>query len=85
GFESARIVRLPGGEYIEVHEQLSDYERWKLIDFEDYKPLMLRPNAQGKITVRQRVRARLSNWFFEDRIAPVTRTELEAAKHGSHH
>jgi ubiquinol-cytochrome c reductase cytochrome b subunit len=85
GFESARIVRLPGGEYIEVHEQLSDYERWKLIDFEDYKPLMLRPNAQGKITVRQRVRSRLSNWFFEDRIAPVTRTELEAAKHGSHH
>ena len=85
GFESARIVRLPGGEYIEVHEQLSDYERWKLVDFEDYKPLMLRPNAKGKITVPQRVRARLSNWFFEDRIAPVTKTELEAAKHGGHH
>jgi ubiquinol-cytochrome c reductase cytochrome b subunit len=85
GFESARIVRLPGGEYIEVHEQLSDYERWKLIDFEDYKPLMLRPNKKGKIPVTERVRAVLSNWFFEDRIAPVTKSELEAAKHGGHH
>jgi ubiquinol-cytochrome c reductase cytochrome b subunit len=84
GYESGRIVRLPGGEYIEVHEQLSDYERWTLIDFEDYQPLMLRPNAQGKITVRQRVRARLSNWFFEDRISPVTRSEIEASKHGHH-
>jgi ubiquinol-cytochrome c reductase cytochrome b subunit len=85
GYESARIVRLPGGEYIEVHEQLSDYERWKLIDFEDYKPLMLRPNAKGRIPVTQRVRAVLSNWFFEDRIAPVTKSEIEAARHGGHH
>ena len=32
GYESGRIVRLPGGEYIEVHEQLVDYERWKLVE-----------------------------------------------------
>lgn len=81
GFESGRIVRLPGGEYIEVHEQLSEYERWKLVSYEDYKPIMLRPNARGQITVRQRVRAGLSNWFFEDRIAPVTKTELEQSHH----
>jgi ubiquinol-cytochrome c reductase cytochrome b subunit len=85
GYESARIVRLPGGEYIEVHEQLSDYERWKLIDFDDYKPLMLRPNARGRIPVTQRVRSVLSNWFFEDRISPVTKTEIEASRHGGHH
>lgn len=84
GYESARIVRLPGGEYIEVHEQLSEYERWKLIDFDDYKPLMLRPNAKGRIPVTERVRAVLSNWFFEDRIAPVTKSEIEASKHGHH-
>ena len=78
-------MRLPGGEYIEVHEQLSDYERWKLIDFEDYKPLMLRPNKKGRIPVTQRVRSVLSSWFFEDRIAPVTKSELEAAQHGGHH
>jgi ubiquinol-cytochrome c reductase cytochrome b subunit len=85
GYESARIVRLPGGEYIEVHEQLSDYERWKLVDFDDYKPLMLRPNKNGRIPVTERVRSVLSNWFFEDRIAPVTSTEIEASKHGGGH
>jgi ubiquinol-cytochrome c reductase cytochrome b subunit len=77
GFESGRIVRLPGGEYIEVHEQLDDYERWKLVSFNDYKPLMVRPDAQGRITGRQRLRAAMSTWFFEDRIEPPTRTEVE--------
>lgn len=81
GFESGRIVRLPGGEYIEVHEQLDDYERWKLVSFEEYQPLMVRPDARGRITARQRVRAGLSRWFFEDRIAPVTQRELESQRH----
>ena len=84
GYESGRIVRLPGGEYIEVHEQLDEYERWKLVSYTDYKPLMIRPNAKGRISVMQRVRSVASSWFFEDRIAPVTRTELEQ-QHGDHH
>jgi len=84
GYESGRIVRLPGGEYIEVHEQLDEYERWKLVSYEDYKPLMLRPNAQGKITAGERLRSRASSWFFEDRIAPVTKTDIEKS-HGDHH
>ena len=77
-------MRLPGGEYIEVHEQLTEHERWRLTSFTDYKPLMIRPNAQGKITVNQRLRAVASKWFFEDRIAPVTRAEIEQS-HGDHH
>jgi len=81
GFESGRIVRLPGGEYIEVHEQRDDYERWKLVSFDEYQPLMVRPDDKGRITVRQRVRAGLSRWFFEDRIAPVTARELEEQRH----
>ena len=85
GYESGRIVRLPGGEYVEVHEQLSDYERWKLVSFDDYAPIMLRPDKQGRITASARFRARMSSWFFEDRIAPVSRTEIEAAHgHGDH-
>ncbi|MFM9878635.1 MAG: cytochrome bc complex cytochrome b subunit [Rhodoglobus sp.] len=83
GYESGRIVRLPGGEYIEVHEQLDEYERWKLVSYSDYKPLMLRPNAQGRITVSQRLRSVASGWFFEDRIEPVTSTELERS-HSDH-
>ncbi|WP_174722294.1 MULTISPECIES: ubiquinol-cytochrome c reductase cytochrome b subunit [Cryobacterium] len=84
GYESGRIVRLPGGEYIEVHQPVDEYERWKLVSYNDYKPLMIRPNANGKITVGQKARAGLSRWFFEDRIEPVSSTELERT-HGDHH
>jgi ubiquinol-cytochrome c reductase cytochrome b subunit len=81
GRETGRIVRLPHGEYIEVHESLDKFEMWKLVDFKDYAPTLARPNAQGKITVGARVRASLSRFFFEDRIAPVTQGELDAAHH----
>ena len=85
GYESGRIVRLPGGEYIEVHEQLDDYERWRLTSYNEYKPLMIRPNADGKITNSQRMRAGLSRWFFEDRIIPVSKGEIESGHHGEGH
>ncbi|WP_232466293.1 MULTISPECIES: ubiquinol-cytochrome c reductase cytochrome b subunit [unclassified Diaminobutyricimonas] len=77
GFETGRIVRLPGGEYIEVHEQLDEYDRWKLVAHENYKPLMIRPDSRGRITIGQRVRAVASRWFFEDRIEPISKSELE--------
>jgi len=83
GYESGRIVRLPGGEYVEVHQPVDEYERWKLVSYDDYKPLMTRPNAQGKITVAEKVRAGMSRWFFEDRITPVSQLELDQA-HGEH-
>ncbi|WP_445442039.1 cytochrome bc1 complex cytochrome b subunit [Clavibacter sp. km1a] len=84
GVESGRIVKLPGGEFIEVHEQLDEYERWRLVSFDDYKPLMIRPDSRGRITVNQRARAALSKWFFEDRISPVTTKDVERS-HGDHH
>jgi ubiquinol-cytochrome c reductase cytochrome b subunit len=84
GYESGRIVRLPGGEFVEVHQQVDEFERWKLVSYNDQKPLMLRPNANGKISVPEQVRAGLSRWFFEDRIAPVDQIELDQA-HGAHH
>ncbi|MGO3885412.1 MAG: cytochrome bc1 complex cytochrome b subunit [Mycetocola sp.] len=83
GFESGRIVRLPGGEYIEVHEPLDEYEQWKLVSFESNAPVVLRPNSEGKITNSARLRSAMSRWFFEDRIAPVTKKELESG-HGEH-
>lgn len=83
GYESGRMVRLPGGEYHEVHQPLDDYERWRLVDYVDYKPLMVRPDARGRISPMQRVRAVFSRWFFEDRISPATRGELESGE--GHH
>jgi ubiquinol-cytochrome c reductase cytochrome b subunit len=85
GFESGRIVRLPGGEYIEVHQPLSDAERWKLTSYTDYEPLMVRPNEQGQITINQRARSVFSRWFFEDRIIPVSKAEIERSHDGDAH
>ncbi|MDE2591582.1 MAG: cytochrome bc complex cytochrome b subunit [Actinomycetales bacterium] len=84
GRETGRIVRMPHGEYIEVHEPLDKYEMWKLVDFKDYKPTLARPNAEGKITVSARLRAAVSRFYFEDRIAPVTAGELAAAHSHGH-
>lgn len=85
GRETGRIVRMPHGEYIEVHEPLDKYELYKLVDFKDYQPTLARPNAQGKITLRARLRAALSRFYFEDRISPATQTEIdEAHSHAEH-
>lgn len=81
GRETGRIVRLPHGEYIEVHEPVSDYELYKLVDYKDYQPTLARPNAQGKITVRARIRASLSKFYFKDRVSPATQSEIEEARH----
>jgi ubiquinol-cytochrome c reductase cytochrome b subunit len=84
GRETGRIVRLPHGEYIEVHEPLDKYEMYKMVDFKDYRPTVVRPNEKGKITVGTRIRAALSRLYFEDRIAPVTQSELDAAQSHDH-
>ena len=85
GYESGRIVRLPGGEFIEVHQPVDAYERVKLVDFETNAPLVVRPNDQGRIPWHENFRASLSRWFFEDRLVPVTQTEIEAAEAHAHH
>lgn len=85
GIESGRVIRLPHGEFQEVHVPLTEEERWHLVSYNDYAPIVIRPNAEGKITGRMRRRAALSRWFFEDRIEPVTTTELAKAEEHGHH
>jgi ubiquinol-cytochrome c reductase cytochrome b subunit len=85
GRETGRVLRLPHGEFVEIHEPVDKYELWKLVDFKDYEPIMPRPNAQGKITIAARVRSAISRMYFEDRITPVTKAEYELAQaHGDH-
>ena len=79
GRESGRIIRMPNGEYVEVHEPMNEYDLYKLVDFKSYQPMLARPNDKGVITIRSRIRAKLSGFFFEERVQPVTATELEAA------
>ena len=47
GFESGRIVRLPGGEYIEVHQPVDAYERWRLVDVESVRAAHRAPERPG--------------------------------------
>ncbi|MEN9749069.1 MAG: hypothetical protein RL149_147 [Actinomycetota bacterium] len=84
GRESGRIIRLPHGEFIEVHEPLDKYEMYKLVDFKSYQPTLARPNSEGKITVKARMRASLSKFYFQDRVTPVGQVELAAAHHDEH-
>jgi ubiquinol-cytochrome c reductase cytochrome b subunit len=73
GFETGRIVRLPGGEYTEIHGAVDSSVRWRLSPTENYRPRELAPDDRGKVSVVQRLRVGLSRFFFEDRIdAPVT-------------
>ncbi|MFP1602537.1 cytochrome b [Microbacterium sp. 2216-1] len=85
GYESGRIVRLPGGEYVEVHQPVDVYDRWKLIDYEVYEPLVVRPNEKGRIPWTQNLRSALSRWFFEDRLMPLTQAQIEEADAHQHH
>ncbi|HCS61323.1 MAG TPA: ubiquinol-cytochrome c reductase cytochrome b subunit [Microbacterium sp.] len=85
GYESGRIVRLPGGEFIEVHQPVDQYDRWKLIDIDNYEPLVVRPNDKGRIPWTENLRSSISRWFFEDRLAPLTQTEVAAADAHQHH
>jgi ubiquinol-cytochrome c reductase cytochrome b subunit len=79
GRETGRVVRLPHGEYIEVHEPMDEYELYKLVGYKAYEPMLARPNAKGVITLRSRIRAVLSRFYFEDRVVPPTKGEIEAA------
>ncbi|NUP73868.1 MAG: ubiquinol-cytochrome c reductase cytochrome b subunit [Sinomonas sp.] len=85
GRETGRIVRLPHGEFIEVHAPLDAYKRYRLVSFESPEVLPAQPNAKGVVDRKERRRAKLSKWFFEDRVAPVSALELEAAHAHGHH
>ncbi|WP_225754611.1 ubiquinol-cytochrome c reductase cytochrome b subunit [Actinotalea sp. Marseille-Q4924] len=90
GHETGRIVRFANGEYVEVHKPLDPYERWLRVNYDARRPLELLP-AEDERGVRRKgyrrdaLRARVSRFFYEDRVEPVTPAELTAAQsHGEH-
>ena len=84
GRETGNIIRLPHGEYQERHEPLDPHKLWKLTAFESPAYIPAEPNEDGVITKKERRRAKLSKFFFEQRVAPVTKAELDEA-HAHHH
>ncbi|WP_159616669.1 cytochrome b [Arthrobacter zhaoguopingii] len=84
GRETGRIVRLPHGEFIEVHEPVDEYKRYQLVSFESPEAYAPVANANGHVSRSEKLRSRASRFFFEDRVAPVTPSELHAS-HSGHH
>ncbi|MFC8304533.1 cytochrome bc complex cytochrome b subunit [Specibacter sp. NPDC057265] len=81
GRETGRIVRLPHGEFQEIHAQLDDYKRYALVGFESPVAEEGIPNELGIVTRKERLRSKLSGFFFEDRVAPAKPSELAAGHH----
>jgi len=89
GHETGRIVRFDNGEYIEVHEPLSEEERWVLVSYDVLRPQELAPEHNEHGVRRkgyrwERFTARLSRFYYEDRVEPVTPAELRAAQEAHH-
>ena len=86
GRESGRIVRTAEGKFFEVHEPLSEYERWALVQHEAPKPLQLGATVDANGVrrhgaLKERLRAKVSSFYFADGVHPVTPAELAAAHH----
>jgi ubiquinol-cytochrome c reductase cytochrome b subunit len=64
GFETGRIVRLPGGEYVEVHREVIVPRRRDLESSDRPDAIMVRPDENGRISIASRVQATASRWFW---------------------
>jgi ubiquinol-cytochrome c reductase cytochrome b subunit len=89
GRETGRILRTAEGRFYEHHEPLDEFTRWNLVQHEQLRPVELEAatdeNGVASPTARKdRARARLSRFYFTDRVEPVTPRELEAAHHDGH-
>jgi ubiquinol-cytochrome c reductase cytochrome b subunit len=78
GYETGRIVRLPGGEYVELHERVDADERVHLAGPAPARPATLRPDDRGRLRLSERLRAGLSRAFFEDRLEPAAAEPVAA-------
>ncbi|CAN7467127.1 cytochrome bc1 complex cytochrome b subunit [Knoellia sp. LjRoot47] len=88
--ESGRIIRGADGSFHERHDALSDHDRWILVQHEPVEPLQLTPDVDENGVARpaarkDRLRAKLSHFYFKDAVNPVTPAELAAAHHDGHH
>jgi ubiquinol-cytochrome c reductase cytochrome b subunit len=86
GRESGRVVRTAEGQFFEVHEPLPELDRWTLVQHETLEPIELTATIDANGVRRksgrgERLRAKISNFYFEDGVRPVTPAELASAHH----
>ncbi|MDP1878918.1 MAG: ubiquinol-cytochrome c reductase cytochrome b subunit, partial [Actinomycetota bacterium] len=90
GFESGRVLRLPHGEFIEVHQPLSPKDLAVITSKTDIVPLSApeRTDADGvrnKLYRLQALRHRLSTFFYGDNVPKPSAAEIEAGQHHAAH
>jgi ubiquinol-cytochrome c reductase cytochrome b subunit len=90
GRETGQIVRLPHGEFIEIHAPVNEVEKVKILSKVDVSPLPL-PLAHDTQGVAQRglvfkrLQAKVSNFFYGDNVPKPTAAEIaEAEAHMGH-
>ncbi|MEY3407820.1 MAG: hypothetical protein RL038_881 [Actinomycetota bacterium] len=94
GIETGQIIRLPHGEFIELHAPISEEEKAVILSKVDIQPLP-KPELVDANGVRRKgawkliAQAKVSNFFYGDNIPKPTLAEIEAAeahmKHGLEH
>jgi quinol---cytochrome-c reductase cytochrome b subunit len=88
GYETGVIVRSPSGGYSELHAPVSEEKAYFLTNHPRRTPLALPAEADSNgvpapVTRMDRMRARLSSFYYADDIQKPTVAELEEARH--HH
>ncbi|NSC21266.1 ubiquinol-cytochrome c reductase cytochrome b subunit [Streptomyces albus subsp. chlorinus] len=93
GRETGTIKRLPHGEFVEIHEPLSQEQLHTLTAHDQYAPLEIGPRTdengvERKLTRGQKLRARLSKGYYGEsgQIPKPTREEYREieSSHGHH-
>ena len=89
GRETGRVFRTEDGEVFELHEPLSEKDRWVLVQHDVYRPLDAASPTDDNGVRRpgsrlEGLRRKLSSFYFEDRVEPVTPAELSTAHHDHH-
>jgi ubiquinol-cytochrome c reductase cytochrome b subunit len=90
GRETGRVFRTEDGEVFELHAPLSAQDRWMLVQFESPRPAEVLA-ATDSAGVRRpgallnKLRHKVSTFYFEDRVEPVSPAELVAAQHHGEH
>jgi ubiquinol-cytochrome c reductase cytochrome b subunit len=91
GLESGIIVRTPEGEYYEKHTPISKYEAYELAARDRILPLDIGPETddngvRAPKRALNKLRARLSKFYFADSVQKPTAGEIEEAhSHGHGH
>ena len=83
GYETGRLVRLPGGEYIEVHRPVGEIERLRMARPEPRIVIVLRPDEQGRLSLARRAQASLSRWYLADSVDSDTGVRMVPVRAGA--